>query len=327
MLTMFAFATVSCSSNPVDTAPPTIEPARPAASPPAAVPPAGTVRPLPGLPTAAVFDSGVSALVVLTSTDAASALTVLGASSRTVALPARATALTTDDDGAAYVSTRGGYLRVDLATGTSERVDVSDSPEVDFTAIALRQNGGVVLGSADGAVFLLAPDGAPTVEHRVEIFARVDSLATVGDTTVVLDRGQTSVTSVDTEGRAQQALRAGDGATTIAADPEGRLLVTDTRGDELLVFGVDPLIMRQRYPVPAAPYGLTGSSDLAWVSQTATNLVVGYDLATGIPVEKVRYPTVQQPDFLAFDDTTGTLFVVSASGAGVQVIESAAGAP
>jgi hypothetical protein len=44
-------------------------------------------------------------------------------------------------------------------------------------------------------------------------------------------------------------------------------------------------------------------------------------------VEKVRYPTVQQPDFLAFDDATGTLFVVSGSGAGAQVIGSAAGAP
>lgn len=327
MLTMFAFATVACSSNPVDTAPPTIEPARPAASPPAAVAPAGDVRPLPGRVDAAVYDDGVAALVALTSADAVSSLTLLGATSRTIDLPAPGTALTTDGDGTAYVSTRGGYLRVDLATGATERVDVTDAPETDFTAVALRANDGVVLGSADGAVYLMAPDAASTVEHRVEIFARVDALATVGDTTVVLDRGQTSVTSVNTDGRAQQALRAGDGATTIAVDPAGRLLVTDTRGDELLVFGVDPLIMRQRYPVPAAPYGLAGSPELAWVSQTATNVVVGYDLATGIPVEKVRYPTVQQPDFLAFDDTTGTLYVVSGSGAGVQVIESAAGAP
>ena len=111
----------------------------------------------------------------------------------------------------------------------------------------------------------------------------------------------------------------------MAADPAGRVLVADTRGDELLVFGVDPLIMRQRYPVPLAPYGLAGSSRLAWVSQTATNIVIGYDLATGIPVEKVRYPTVQQPNSLAFDDASDTLYVVSGSGAGVQVIEHAAG--
>ncbi len=59
---------------------------------------------------------------------------------------------------------------------------------------------------------------------------------------------------------AEHALRAGEGATTMAADPAGRVLVADTRGDELLVFGTDPLILRQRYPVPDAPYGLAGSS-------------------------------------------------------------------
>ena len=26
-------------------------------------------------------------------------------------------------------------------------------------------------------------------------------------------------------------------------------------------------------------------------------MVIGYDLSTGIPVEKVRYPTVWQPNF------------------------------
>ncbi len=89
------------------------------------------------------------------------------------------------------------------------------------------------------------------------------------------------------------------------------------------MYGTEPLILRQRYPVHDAPYGVTGSADLTWVSQTATNTVVGYDLATGIPVEKVRYRTVQQPNTLAFDDSTDTLYVVSGSGAGVQVITGA----
>jgi hypothetical protein len=33
---------------------------------------------------------------------------------------------------------------------------------------------------------------------------------------------------------------------------------------------------------------------------------------------------VRQPNALAFDDATGTLYVVSGSGAGVQIIEHAA---
>ena len=83
----------------------------------------------------------------------------------------------------------------------------------------------------------------------MKIFARVDSLVTQGNTAVVLDRGQTSVTTISASGNdADHALRAGEGATTMAADPAGRVLVADTRGDELLVFGTDPLILRQRYP-------------------------------------------------------------------------------
>src|SRR5262249_55727635 len=175
---------------------------------------------------------------------------------------------------------------------------------------------------ADGGVYTLGSDTA--VAAQVKAFTRVDSLVAQGNTTVVLDRGQTSVTTIDASGsQAQHALRAGEGATTLAADSAGRVLVADTRGEQLLVFGTDPLMLRQRYPVRNAPYGLAGTRTLAWVSMTATNIVVGYDLATGIPVEKVRYPTVRQPDVLAFDDATDTLYVASASGDGVQVIRNA----
>ena len=215
---------------------------------------------------------------------------------------------------------------VDVAARRATRVAVTDHDDVDFTAIARRSDGRLVLGSADGTVYTLSSDTA--VGASLKIFARVDGLVTQGDTAVVLDRGQTSVTSLNTDGTsAEHALRAGEGATTMAADPNGRVLVADTRGGELLVYGVDPLMLRQRYPVPDAPYGLTASggkkSGLTWVAQTATNTVVGYDLATGIPVEKVRYRTVQQPNTLAFDDASGTLYVVSGSGGGVQMIPRA----
>jgi DNA-binding beta-propeller fold protein YncE len=223
-----------------------------------------------------------------------------------------------------YASTRGGYFRIDLRTGTAGRVDVEGQSGTDFTAIARRADGKLVLGSADGAVYTLSSDS--TVGASLKIFARVDALVTQGNTAIVLDRGQTSVTTVSESGDdADHALRAGEGATTMAADSAGRVLVADTRGDGLLVFGTNPLILRQRYPVHDAPYGLAGSSKLAWVSQTAINSVVGYDLASGIPVERVRYRTVQQPNTLAFDDASGTLYVVSGSGAGVQVIPNAAG--
>jgi DNA-binding beta-propeller fold protein YncE len=321
-----AVALAACSSKTADAPPPTIAPAKAADSPPVTAQPAGEVHPVNGPGLASTFDRASHTLVVLGSDPAGrSVLTMFppSAPARTVPLPAAATALTGDGHGTAYVSTRGGYFRVDVAAGTVTRMDVDGAQDTEFTAIAHRDDGKVVLGSADGAVYTLSSDTA--VGAKLAIFARVDALAAQGDTVVVLDRGQTSVTTVDASGtHAEHSLRAGDGATTIAADSAGRVLVADTRGDELLVFGANPLMLRQRYPVPGAPYGLTGSNGLAWVSETATNSVVGYDLATGIPVEKVRYRTVQQPNSLAFDDDTGTLYVVSGSGGGVQVIPQAA---
>jgi hypothetical protein len=317
-----------CSSKSLEGTPPTIEPARPADSPPLSQAPAGVVHTLTSKATAAVFDSRTAQLVILGNGSAAAAptqITVMGSQqtpSRVIDLPGPASGLTGNGSNA-YVSTRGGYFVVDLTAGRVTRVGVSGAENVDFTAIARRADGSVALGTGDGTVYSLAP-GQQTGGSRTKVFAHVDSLAAHGNTLAVLDRGQTSVTTIGADGKVGQQLRAGQGATTMTTDSAGRLLVTDTRGGQLLVFGVDPLILRQAYPVPQSPYGLAGSRALTWVSQTSANTVIGYDLSTGIPVEKVRYPTVQQPNTLAFDDATGTLYVVSGTGAGVQVIEHAA---
>jgi hypothetical protein len=327
-----------CSGNPLNPAPRTIEPARAAQSPAVSQNPAGAVRPLGGDAAAAIFDGGTHQLAVLApgaDPAAPASVTEFGdphVAPRVIVLPGPATALTGDGRGTAYLATRGGYFSVDLSNGHTARVKVADAQQAEFTAIAQRTDGKLVLGSADGAVYTLASQApgagaTTTVGSRNKIFARVDYLATQGNTTVVLDRGQTSVTTIGADGHVEQALRAGQGATTLAADPLGLVLVADTRGGQLLVYGVDPLILRQAYPVRQAPYGLAGSRELAWVSLTAANVVIGYDLSTGIPVERARYPTVQQPNSLAFDEASDTLYVVSGSGAGVQIIEHAAGAP
>nr|WP_245233872.1 hypothetical protein [Mycobacterium sp. PS03-16] len=319
-------AVAGCSQNPVDPPPATIEPAQAAASPPVTGAPPGTVRPLAAGAQTALVDPAGGALVVLgPGPQGQSAVTVFAPAERprTLLTPAPATGMATDGDGTLYLSTRGGYFRAGVTAERVEFVEVEGQRDTDFSAITRHDDGRLVLGTADGAVLTL--DSETGVGARLPLFARVDALVSRGDTTVVLDRGQTSVTTVDADGSgAGQALRAGEGATTMTVDPAGRVLVADTRGDELLVFGVDPLIMRQRYPVPDAPYGLAGSERLAWVSQTASNTVIGYDLATGIPVEKVRHRTVQQPNVLAYDDASGTLYVVSGSGAGVQAIPDAA---
>ena len=324
-----ALAAAGCGSNPLESPPPTIEPATAAVSPPTTIPASGEVLPFPGRPNAALFDAATATLAVFTpageENTGPSQLTLLGSpAARSVPLPGAASAISGDGRGEVYAATRGGFFTVDLTTATAERTSIDGQADTEFTAVARRSDGQMVLGSADGTAFVLGPDLAVTGKER--IFSRVDAIVTVGDTAVVLDRGQTSVTALDPQGSRRQSLRAGLGATSIVADPLGRVLVTDTRGGQLLVFGADPLIARQAYPVAGAPFGLTGSRGLVWVSLSASNTVVGYDLSTGIPVEKVRYPTVQQPNSLAFDDASGTLYVISGSGGGIQVIRDAAGA-
>lgn len=319
-----AVLTTGCSSKLVNTTPPTIEPATAAVSPAAAVAPAGQVLPLPGDASAARYDTATGSLAVLTP-GPTSVLTVLrpDRSAATVPLPSPATALTGDAHGTVWAATRGGILQIDLASAAATTIAIDGEAGTDFTALARRSDGRLLLGSATGTAYLL--DADMRVSRRTDIFARVDAIVTQGDIALILDRRQTSITALGADGTLQQALRAGLGATSMAADSTGRVLVTDTRGGQLLVFTVDPLLERQAYPVGDSPYGLSGSPTLVWVSQTASNTVVGYDLSTGIPVEKVRYPTVQQPDSLAYDETSGTLYVVSGSGAGVQVIANADG--
>ena len=200
------------------------------------------MRPLAGHAQAAVFDADTGSLAVLSPGPAGQSVITSAApraaTTRSVPLPG-----TGDRDDRAttragcIVSTRGGYFRVDLAAGTATLVGVDGQNETDFTAIARRADGRLVLGSADGTVFTLSSDTA--VGAQLKIFARVDALVTQGNTAVVLDRGQTSVTALYEDGtEADHALRAGEGATTMAADAAGRVLVADTRGGQLLVFGI-----------------------------------------------------------------------------------------
>jgi hypothetical protein len=150
-----------------------------------------------------------------------------------------------------------------------------------------------------------------------------DDVLTSGGTTVVLDRLRTALFKVDVSGgTVDEGLRAGDGATNAVTDSYGRVLVTDTRQSALLAFSTNPLIMRQRYPVPGGAYGIDydPKRSLAWVTLTERNEVVGFDIRGGEPAEKYRFATVRQPNSVTVDEQTGRVVVGSAAGEGTQVI-------
>ena len=198
MAVLIIILLAGCSSNPADAPPPTIEPAQAAVSPPVSGAPDGVVRPLNGDGQAAVFDAVSSTLAILSPGPAGqSTLTLVAGAQppRAVSLESAATALADAGTGTLLLSTRGGYFRLNLADAAAKpaKIAVDGADNVDFTAIAVRADGKVVLGSADGAVYTL--DSERTVGATLKIFARVDWLVAEGNTAVVLDRGQTSVTT------------------------------------------------------------------------------------------------------------------------------------
>ncbi|MGI9123899.1 MAG: hypothetical protein ACR2JM_03990, partial [Mycobacterium sp.] len=193
-LVLFTMLAGGCSSTKIDVAPPTIEPARAALSPRPATAPAGQVLPLTGRPQAALTDAATGSLLVLCPGADPKAAATLAVVSRTgavrpITLPGPATAAAGDGRGTVYAATRGGFFTIDTGRGTATRTDIAGHSDTDFTAIARRADGRLVLGDAHGVAYTLADDF--TVAATADIFARVDAIVTEGETAVVLDRGQT----------------------------------------------------------------------------------------------------------------------------------------
>ncbi|MFE7720620.1 YncE family protein [Nocardia rhizosphaerihabitans] len=295
---------------------PTRDPATAAVSPATATSPAGQV--VPAAATKALLAERETGRLAALDT-AGTTLTLLDpaapATARTVTLPAAGAALAQGTPGEVLVAAPDRVLRIDVAAGTVTEIPVDG----DVHSVQTRTDGTLIVGTADGTVRELRPDGS--VARTVTGLVSADVIALTGADITVLDRKQTAVVSVRDDALGLM-LRAGDGAANAIADPEGRIIVTDTAGGELLVYSAGPLVLRQRFPVSSSPYALAYDprSNTVWVTCTESNEVVGYDLSTGIGVEVGRFPTVRQPDAVTVDERTGDLFVASATGEGLQRI-------
>ncbi len=302
---------------------PTAAPA--ARSPAATAEPAGTVHALAGTPTSMIVDADTRLLAVAVDEPAAVLLYQIDeagglAEPTRVGLPGPVDALTLDRPGGpllAAAGSSGELIRITLPDGEAAPAPIRGEPVSaaslgDRTLVAVRDRKAVaVLGGQ--RIYRMISGGLYSA----------DQVLSTGDDAVVLDRLRNALFELDVRaGSVDEGLRAGEGATNAVTDRFGRVLVADTRGDALLAFSLDPLLMRQRYPVPGAPYALTydPERDLAWVTLTATNEVVGFDVAGGQPEEKYRFPTVEQPNNVAVDPISGRVIVASATGKGIQVI-------
>lgn len=296
-----------------------VPPVEPASAPLGGPAPAGTIRPLGAPATAVVVDPHSKTVAVALDDPPRLLLTTLdgAAPPRQVPLPGPAADLVLAADGGPLlvpITAPWSLIRVPLDGGAPSRTDLSGSAHGVVTV-----GGATVVALGDRLVVL---DGNRVIPGFIEATRLIPAAG--GAKVWVLDRGRSAVSVVDlSTGEISPALRAGNGAASAVADRFGRLLVTDTRDGELLAFAGDPPVLRQRFPLPGAPYALAydGRRDLVWVTLTGRDEVVGLGVAGGEPVIVHRVPTVHQPDAVAVDPVSGRVYVVSASGAGLQVID------
>jgi hypothetical protein len=245
-------------------------------------------------------------------------LDALDTAPKTIALPGEAERLTASPGQLlATVPDKAQVAKISLPSGELTTLAVDGQPS------SARVSGGQTLVAVRDRKAVEVFDGDKLTKTITGQLYSADDVLVSGNGTVVLDKLRTALFKVDVAGgKVAEGLRAGDGATNAVADSYGRVLVTDTRESTLLAFSTDPLLMRQRYPVPGGAYGIAydAQRSLAWVTLTERNEVVGFDVRGGEPTERYRFATLRQPNSVTVDEQTGRVVVGSAAGEGTQVI-------
>jgi hypothetical protein len=314
---------VDASSPPAGTGLP--PPAEPAEAPALTRPPAGQVVPVGPIAEGVVADP-VTGIVAVGLRDPFRLALVDGSSGevrREVPLPGHLRHLQRAAPGGPVLvpaESADAVLQVGLPDGeVLSRVGVGDFPH-DATATA---SGSVVVANEFGGTVSVVEDGR--VVYTFDDATQPGGLAAVGERVGMVDVRENTLTVYDIARRERIAeLPAGAGPTHSVADRRGRILVSDTRGDAIGVFTLDPQPrMLDRLPLPGSPYGLAYDTtrDRLWVTLTATNEVVGIDLGGDEPRVITRLPTIRQPNTVAVNPETGRLFVASPTEGAVQLID------
>jgi len=195
--------------------------------------------------------------------------------------------------------------------------------------VAPAAGGQVIVGDelAD-SVHVLAPDGSSKI---VPAPAQPGGLASAPDGSVVVVVGVRGrrVEAYTPDGRSLGSAACGVGPTHVRAGPGGLFYVADTQGGAVLVFRAGADGIRQVGQVTTdggAPYGL--AVDVArsrlYVTLTATNQLRSFRIAGTELTPERMWPTVRQPNDVAFDSGTGRLVVAGTADGLLQFIDPAA---
>ncbi|HEY4097861.1 MAG TPA: hypothetical protein VGM33_20235 [Baekduia sp.] len=164
-------------------------------------------------------------------------------------------------------------------------------------------------------------DGRPTARFRVDTDP-VALAAADGDHALAVVSGRERTLALYDPRTLKRLGRApaGAGPAQVAAE-EGRVYVTDPRGDALLTFAVHPtLALLRRTALPGRPYAIAADPvrHRLWVTLPATNQLVALS-TTDPPRVLERVPTVRQPDAVAVDTARGTVAIAGRHAGVVQL--------
>lgn len=298
--------------------------AEPARAPTASQSPAGIVEPVGPDAEGIAYDATTGSLVV--AVHAPDRLLILDPRTlfirRGVALPGSARHVQLAGAGGPVLvplETTGQLAQVSLPASAAAvtLIDVGKQPH-DAAATG---DGTIVVGNEFGHSLTLISNGSV----RAVVGGVTQPGGVIGDGTrfAVIDVATFEVDLYDAQTGVKIASAAAGAGPTHAVLANGqRLVVADTRGNAILVFGLNPLRQISRISLPGNPYGLAVdlSTDTVWVTLTALNEVVGLDVTSSTPTVIARYQTVRQPNTIAVAPGSTTLWVTGTSDGTVERI-------
>jgi len=221
------------------------------------------------------------------------------------------------------VESANALVRVELPSGRAEPPITTGTGPHDATQA---QNGTVFVANEFGGTVVALRGGTIVKEFVGSV--QPGGMAAAGDSVGLIDVRKNDLTVYDAATlTVVGSVPAGAGPTHLVADRHGRLIATDTRGNTIRVLIPSPTPQEvASVAQPGGPYGIAydATRDRLWVTSTGTNEVVGYDMTDATPREVQRLATVQNPNTLGVDITTGRLFIAGVPGGVVQIVDPTA---
>ncbi|RLV51052.1 YncE family protein [Nocardioides mangrovicus] len=272
--------------------------AEPARAPATTAAPAGTSTSLGSAPQGIVYDPSTHQLAVAVHDP----YRLLLLDSRTLAVR-RSVPL---DGKARHLQIGGGRVLVPVETANQlVQVPLDGGPVVTTRVqrhphdATIAPNGDVFVGNEFSGSISLVRDGR--LVRSVKGPQQPGGVHAFGDQLAVVDVGSFTVSVYTDSLRRVARHSAGAGPTHGVLVGDDHFVVADTRGGDLLLFGLNPLRRLDRVHVGHSPYGMAGdeSTGTAWVSLTGSNRLVGYRVDGDRLVRTSSYATVRQPDTVA----------------------------